>query len=69
MSGQPENPTLVCLRRIDATPDKPRTDMLEVKKRVGFLEGTYALVSRRVGRMDERLERIERRLDLVDMAT
>ncbi len=69
MSDQPENLALVYLRRIDAKLDKLQTDIPEIKERLGFLEGTYASVSRRVDRMDDRLERIERRLDLVDMTT
>jgi len=67
MSDQPDNLALVFLRRIDASQAEMRQDIREIKERLGFLEGTYASVSRRVDRMDERLERIERRLDLVDM--
>jgi hypothetical protein len=36
------------------------------KERLGFLEAQYASISRRVDRIDGRLERIERRLDLVE---
>jgi hypothetical protein len=40
--------------------------MVEVKERLGFLEAQYASISRRVDRIDSRLERIERRVDLVE---
>jgi hypothetical protein len=37
--------------------------MVEVKERLGFLEAQYAGISRRIDRIDNRLER---RLDLVE---
>ena len=40
--------------------------MVEVKERLGFREAQYASISRRVDRIDGRLERIEQRLDLVE---
>jgi predicted nucleic acid-binding Zn-ribbon protein len=43
-----------------------KTSMVEVKERLGFLEAQYASISRRVDRIDSRLERFERRLDLVE---
>ena len=65
MSDDPDNLMLVYLRRIDAKVDGLREDVVEVKQRLGFLEEQYASISRRVDRIDLRLERIER-LDLVD---
>jgi predicted nucleic acid-binding Zn-ribbon protein len=43
-----------------------KTSMIEVKERLGLLESLYASISRRVDRIDSRLERIERRLDLTE---
>jgi hypothetical protein len=40
--------------------------MVEVKERLGFLEAGYPIISRRVGRIDGRLDHIKRRLDLVE---
>ncbi len=39
-------------------------DIHEVKERLGILEMQYASLSNRMDRMDLRIERIERRLDL-----
>jgi predicted nucleic acid-binding Zn-ribbon protein len=46
--------------------DSVREDMREVKQRLGILENQYASVSSRLDRMDGRIERIERRLDLTN---
>jgi hypothetical protein len=68
MSDQPENIVLIFLRRLDAKLDKLADDMLEVKERLGHLEGQYASISRRVDSLDIRLGRLERRLDIVPVA-
>ncbi len=39
---------------------------LETKERLSFIEHQYASISRRVDRIDERLERLEVRLGLVE---
>tara|TARA_R110002020_G_scaffold10801_17_gene41043 strand:+ start:1339 stop:1545 length:207 start_codon:yes stop_codon:yes gene_type:complete len=39
---------------------------LKVKERLGLLEQQYASSSRRIDRIDERLEHVEKRLDLVE---
>jgi uncharacterized protein YabE (DUF348 family) len=61
------------LRAIRSTPDGLAQDMREVKSRlgniesqVGMLTAQYASLSNRLDRMDERVGRIERGLDLVD---
>jgi predicted nucleic acid-binding Zn-ribbon protein len=46
--------------------DGMRDDIREVKQRLGNLENQYASISTRTDRMDGRIERIERRLDLTD---
>jgi predicted nuclease with TOPRIM domain len=44
-------------------------DMVEVKERLGLLEGAVASLSRRVDRIGGDVEQIKRRLDLVDSGT
>jgi len=65
VSDGPETIVLIYLRRLDTKMDKLADDMIEVKQRPGHLEGQYASISRRVDSLDIRLERVERRLDIV----
>jgi chromosome segregation ATPase len=55
---------LKLLQAIRAKQAEHSTALLEIKERLGLLEAGYASLHRRVDRMDERLERIERRLEL-----
>ncbi len=77
MSDDPENLTLVLLREMraearerfnvsDAKMDAVRADIVEIRQRLGFLEGGYASLSTRVDRVVGAVERIERRLGLVE---
>ena len=66
--SEPENLMLVMLRRIDANVSDLRQDVHEIKIRLGTLEEGYASASRRLDRLDGRVERIERRLDINDAA-
>lgn len=66
MSPATENLVLEHLRAIRATQDRHTEDFREVKTRLGFLEQQYALISTRIDRMDERVLRIEKRLELVE---
>jgi chromosome segregation ATPase len=59
-----ESEMLKQLRAIRAEQAEHSTVLLGIKERLGLLEAGYASLSRRVDRMDERLERIERRLEL-----
>jgi predicted nuclease with TOPRIM domain len=43
-----------------------KTDMIEVKERLGLIEGQYSSISRRVDRISGDVDQIRRRLDLVD---
>jgi predicted nuclease with TOPRIM domain len=43
-----------------------RDDAREIKGHLGILESQYASISNRLDRMDDRVARIERRLDLVE---
>lgn len=61
-----DNIVLEHLRAIRATLDRHSDDLHEIKGRLGTLEQQYASISNRVDRIDERLYRVEKRLDLVD---
>ena len=54
------------LKAIQATLVRQSDDLREIKERLGILEMQYASLSNRLDRMDLRIERIERRLDLHD---
>jgi uncharacterized coiled-coil protein SlyX len=77
MADEPDSLVLRYLRRIDQRLERVEQDVGDLKLRMtnleqrvasGFsqLELTLATQSRRLDRVDERLGRIERRLDLVD---
>lgn len=77
MSGEPENPVLAYLRRLDErmanmdrTLDEIRLRMTTLEQHVGYLVSIeashYASLSTRLDDVAGRLARIERRLDLVD---
>jgi predicted nuclease with TOPRIM domain len=61
-----ENIVLDHLRHIRGAVDGLRDDMREVKGRLGILESQYANFSNRMDRLDARIERIERRLELTE---
>lgn len=54
------------LLHIRRTIDEVRDDVRDLLQGTGNLENQYASMSNRLGRMDVRIERIERRLDLTD---
>jgi archaellum component FlaC len=66
MTEEPENIVLVMLRRIDAKIDRIADDVRDLKIRQTATEEALAGVNRRLDRLDVRVERIEKRLDLVD---
>lgn len=68
-----ENIILEHLRAIRATLEQHGDDLREIKGRLGILEqqdaghtNQYAHLSVRLDRVDQRLSRIEKRLDLVE---
>ena len=68
-----ENLILEHLRAIRATLDRHSDDLREIKERLGIVEtgvgnlgSQYASLSIRLDRLDERVARIERRLELRD---
>ena len=72
VTNQPEDPVLRYLRQIAEKLEGHSAELAEVKERLTSLDGKLALLhgdfvgqSARFDRVDERLGRIERRLDLV----
>jgi predicted nuclease with TOPRIM domain len=66
MTDETTNLVLEHLRHIRGGIDDLRQDMREVKTRLGLLEQQYAIISGRLDRLTDRVERIERRLDLAE---
>jgi hypothetical protein len=73
MTEETENMVLEMLPRIRASQERTELDLADVKARASALEQMQGQVlvllgtmSQRMDRFDERLGRIERRLDLVD---
>lgn len=68
-----DNLVLEHLRAIRGTLDRHGDELREIKERIGILEtgvgnlgAQYASLSTRLDRLDDRIARIERRLDLQD---
>ncbi|MCX7380664.1 MAG: hypothetical protein NT133_04405 [Alphaproteobacteria bacterium] len=66
MSDAASNLVLEPLRAIRGDLADLKGDMLEVKERLGLIEGQYASLSRRVDRVGGDVELIKRRLNLVE---
>ena len=73
MTEETENVVLELLRRMRSSMERMELDMMDIKSRmtgieisVGQMAGQLASQSLRLDRMEERIARIERRLDLVD---
>ncbi len=66
MAKEPDNVVLVLLRKIDERTERMADDLQDLKSRVTSVEGGLAGVNRRLDRLDNRVERIERRLELTD---
>lgn len=76
MSDEPENPVLVYLRRIDEKIDRLSDDIGDLRQRVTSLDeqaarirGDMVAMSSRIDGIRQRLDRIERRFDLVASET
>jgi hypothetical protein len=54
MADEPDNPTLVYLRRIDAKADSLAADLREVRDRLTAVEIGLARIRRDIGRLDPR---------------
>jgi len=68
MADEPDNLVLVLLRRMDTKIDRLIDDVHELKVRMTAVETNLAGVQRRIDRLEDRVEHIERRLDLVGPA-
>jgi archaellum component FlaC len=66
MAKEPENVVLVMLRRIDERTERMADDLQDLKVRVTSVEEGLVGVNRRLDRLESRVERIERRLELTD---
>ena len=76
MSDEPENLILVYLRRIDEKIDRLSDDIGDLRQRVTSLDeqaarirGDMVAMSSRIDGVRQRLDRIERRFDLVGSET
>lgn len=74
MSDEPDNIALRYLRRIDERLDRVDTSLQNLIARVGSVEEQVAGLRKdfvrlevRVDQMDDRMKRMERRLDLTDV--
>ncbi|MBX9844059.1 MAG: hypothetical protein K2Z80_19855 [Xanthobacteraceae bacterium] len=68
MAGEPDNVVLVLLRKIDERTARMADDLQDLKVRVTSVEEGLAGVNRRLDRLEGRIERVERRLELTDVA-
>ncbi len=68
MADEPDSLVLNILRRIDSKMDRVIDDVHDLKVRMSSVEEGLAGVNRRLDRMDLRVDRIERRLELTDAA-
>ena len=66
MATEPDNIVLQYLRRFDEKLDRVIDKMLDVKVRLTAVGEGLVGANRRLDRLEIRVERIERRLDLVD---
>ena len=64
MADEPDN--VVFVRRIDAKLDRVSDEMRDLKVRATATEEAIAGVNCRLDRLETRIERIEKRLDLVE---
>lgn len=67
MAEEPDNLVLQYLRRFDEKLDRVVDGMLDVKVRLTAVGEGLAGVNRRLDRLEVRVERIERRLNLVEL--
>jgi archaellum component FlaC len=66
MADEPENIVLIMLRKIDQRTERMADDLQDLKLRMTAVEEGLAGVNRRLDRLEVRVERIEKRLELSD---
>jgi archaellum component FlaC len=64
MADQPDNIVLALLRKIDQRTERMAEDLQDLKTRVTSVEEGLAGVNRRLDRLEFRVERIDKRLEL-----
>ena len=67
MPTEPDNILLQYMRRFDEKLDRVVDEMLDVKVRLTAVEEGLAGINRPLDRLELRVERIERRLDLSEL--
>ena len=67
MTDQPDGIVLSMLRKIDQRTERMAEDLQDLKVRVTGVEEGLAGVDRRPDRLEHRMERIEKRLELSDL--
>ena len=68
MTDQPDSLVLAILRRIDQRTERMAEDVHDLKTRVTAVEEGLAGVNRRLDRLEVRVDRIEKRLELSDVS-
>ncbi|MGQ0681971.1 hypothetical protein [Bradyrhizobium sp.] len=68
MADQPDNIMLAMLRKIDQRTERMAEDLHDLKVRMTSVEEGLAGVNRRLDRLEDRVERIEKRLELSDVS-
>jgi archaellum component FlaC len=66
MASEPDNIVLLMLRKIDQRTERMAEDLHDLKVRVTAVEEGLAGVNRRLDRLEVRMERVEKRLELSD---
>jgi predicted nucleic acid-binding Zn-ribbon protein len=66
MTEETENIVLELLRRVRGSQERSEADLSDLKLRMSAVEIQVSALNSRFDRFDERLTRIERRLDLAD---
>ncbi len=66
MADEPDNLVLHMLRRMDVKLDRLIDDVYDLKVRMTHVEEGLAGIHRRMDRLEVRVDRIERRLELAD---
>ncbi|MGY3453072.1 archaellum component FlaC [Bradyrhizobium sp. USDA 4353] len=66
MATEPDNIVLAILRKIDQRTERMAEDLQDLKIRVTAIEEGLAGVNRRLDRLELRVDRVERRLELSD---
>jgi hypothetical protein len=67
VANEPENLTLQFMRRFDVKLDRLIEDVGDIKVRLTAVEEAVNGTNRRLDRLESRGDRIERRLELVDL--